>query len=49
MLRSVWKLPYISLYLFKKKFLYKQNINIKQRNSNIPNIFMEKKNKNKYL
>jgi len=43
MLRSTWKLPYIPLYLFKKKFLYKQNINIKQRNSIIPSIFIDKK------
>jgi ribosomal protein S19 len=43
MSRSIWKLPYISLLLFKKKFLVKENINIKQRNSNIPTIFINKK------
>lgn len=43
MSRSIWKLPYISLLFFKKKFLQKENLNIKLRNSIIPSIFIDKK------
>jgi len=43
MARSVWKLPYISLIFFKKKFLNKENINIKLRNSVIPALFIDKR------
>lgn len=42
MIRSLWKLPYISLLLFKKKYLNKTNLNIKLRNSVIPYIFIDK-------
>jgi ribosomal protein S19 len=44
MLRSVWKLPYISLLFFQNRFL-KGNLGsaekIRIRNSIIPSIFME--------
>ena len=43
MARSSWKLPYISLLLFRRKFLTKTNLNIKIRNSVIPYIFIDKK------
>lgn len=43
MIRSSWKLPYIPLTLFQKRFLNKFNLNIRCRNSIIPFIFIEKK------
>jgi len=43
MARSSWKLPYISLIFFQKRFFKNDNINIKQRNSIIPFIFIDKK------
>jgi len=44
MLRSSWKLPYISLSLFKIRLLNTTLINyIRQRNSVIPSIFIDKK------
>lgn len=43
MARSSWKLPYIPLILFQKRFLSKNNINLRLRNSIIPYIFIEKK------
>jgi len=42
MAKSSWKLPYIHLLLFKKRFLNNNN-NIIIRNSIIPFIFIEKK------
>jgi len=43
MTRSSWKLPYIPLVLFQKRFLQKQGLNIRIRNSVIPTIFLDKK------
>lgn len=43
MTRSAWKLPYISLMLFQNRFLIKNGLNIRIRNSVIPTIFMDKK------
>lgn len=43
MTRSTWKLPYIPLILFQNRFLNKQGLNIRIRNSVIPTIFMDKK------
>jgi len=42
MIRSSWKLPFIHIKLFQKRFL-KNNMNYKYRNSYIPYIFIEKK------
>lgn len=42
MSRSTWKLPYIPILLFKKKFLAKKILNIRIRNSVIPTIFLKK-------
>lgn len=43
MARSSWKLPYISLLFFQKRFLNNYNLNIRLRNSVIPYIFIDKK------
>lgn len=43
MIRSSWKLPYIPLTLFQKRFINNHNLNIRFRNSVIPFIFIEKK------
>lgn len=43
MARSSWKLPYISLLFFQKRFLNNYNLNVRLRNSVIPYIFIEKK------
>jgi len=43
MTRSSWKLPYISLIFFQNRFLNKPISNIRQRNSLIPYIFIDKK------
>jgi len=43
MIRSCWKLPYIPLTLFQKRFLTNYNMNIRFRNSVIPFIFIENK------
>lgn len=40
MLRSTWKLPYISKILFKNKFLNNKILNIRIKNSIIPNKFI---------
>jgi ribosomal protein S19 len=42
MTRSAWKLPYISLIFFQKRFLNRSVNNIRLRNSLIPSIFIEK-------
>lgn len=42
MVKSNWKLPYISSNLFKKKFLEKKVINIRNKNSIIPYNFLKK-------
>lgn len=41
MLRSTWKLPYISKIFFRKKFLNKKVLNIRIKNSIIPNKFIK--------
>lgn len=43
MSRSSWKLPYISLIFFQKRFLTKSLSNIRIRNSIIPSIFIDNK------
>jgi len=42
MVKSSWKLPYIHILLFQKRFL-KNDVNINIRNSVIPFIFIDKK------
>jgi ribosomal protein S19 len=42
-MKSTWKLPYIPLILFKKKFLEKKIINLRIRNAIIPYNFLLKK------
>ena len=41
MLRSAWKLPYISLLFFQNRFLKGKVEKVRIRNSIIPSIFME--------
>lgn len=43
MLRSSWKLPYISLIFFQNRFLLKPILNTRIRNSIIPTIFIDRK------
>jgi len=43
MIRSSWKLPYIPLTLFQKRFINNYNLNVRFRNSVIPFIFIERK------
>lgn len=42
MSRSTWKLPFIPLIFYKKKFLEKKVLNIRIRNAIIPAIFLKK-------
>lgn len=41
-MRSNWKLPYINIILFQKRFL-QSNVKLKIRNSIIPFLFIEKR------
>ena len=43
MSRSIWKLPYISLFFFQNRILNNKLDKIRHRNSIIPNIFMDKR------
>jgi ribosomal protein S19 len=45
MLRSAWKLPYISLLFFQNRFLKNSIEKIRIRNSIIPSIFMDNRKK----
>lgn len=42
MSRSAWKLPFISKKLFQNRFLNKSVLNIRNRNSVMPYIFLDK-------
>ena len=42
MSKSTWKLPFLPLLFYKKKFLEKKILNIRIRNSIIPTIFLKK-------
>ncbi len=41
--RSKWKIPYISPFLFRNKFLAMKSFNIKNRKSIIPFTFLNKR------
>lgn len=43
MIRSSWKLPYIPLMLFQRRFISRFNLDIRLRNSIIPFIFIDRK------
>jgi len=40
MSRSLWKLPYISLIFFQNRFLKRNDLNVRLRNSFVPAIFV---------
>lgn len=42
MSKSTWKLPFIPLLFYKKKFLEKKILNIRFKNAMIPTLFIKK-------